>query len=174
MSIIVKEPERRFTPAPEGLHPAVCIDVIERKNVQTQFGVKDQIEIRWEIEEVNEETGKPFQVRAWYTASLNEKAKLRLTLEMWRGRKFTAEELRGFDVEKLVGVPCQLQVVHNPSDNGTVYANVQAVIKASKHTPVLRPSADYIREKDRPTDRQATQDVRSAPAKDDVDDDIPF
>lgn len=86
MSIIVKAPEKKFTPAPEGLHPAVCIDAIERKNVQTQFGVKDQIELRWEIEEINEETGRPFQVRAWYTASLHEKAKLRLTLAGERRR----------------------------------------------------------------------------------------
>lgn len=173
MSLIVKEPERKFSPAPEGLHPAVCIDVIERLNVETPWGPKDKVEIRWEIEEINAETSKPFQVRAWYTASLSEKAKLRAVLEMWRGRKFTPQELRGFDIEKLVGAPCQIQVVHNASDDGRTFANVQAVIKASKHTPVLRPSADYVRERDKARVQGITQSVTAD--TDAIDDDpIPF
>jgi hypothetical protein len=172
MSIIVKEPERKFTPAPEGLHAAVCIDVIEHLQQETPWGVKDRVEIRWEIEEINPDTHAPFQVRAWYTASLNEKAKLRAMLETWRGRKFTPQELKGFDVEKLVGAPCQLQVVHNPGDDGRVFANVQAVIKASKHTPVLRPSADYVRVRDQAKAQSATQGVEPELAE--SDDDIPF
>jgi hypothetical protein len=171
MSIIVKEPERKYTPAPEGLHAAVCVDVIERPAVETPWGVKDRVEIRWEIEPVNPETGQPFQVRAWYTASLSEKAKLRAVLETWRGRKFTPAELKGFDLEKLVGVSCQVQVVHHVSDDGRMFANVQAVIKVAKHTPVLRPSADYVREKDRASVRHVTQDVHPP---DEPDDDIPF
>ena len=29
MAIIAKEPERSFTPCPEGLHHAVCVDVVD-------------------------------------------------------------------------------------------------------------------------------------------------
>ena len=32
-----------------------------------------------------------------------EKAVLRQTLETWRGKKFTVDELRGWDLEKLIG-----------------------------------------------------------------------
>ncbi len=51
-------------------------------------------------------------------------------LESWRGRAFTPVELDAFDVSKLVGVNCLLNVVHQ---NGTgvnsskTYANVQSV-----------------------------------------------
>ena len=162
----------KFTPAPEGLHAAVCIDVVEHKNVETPWGVKDKVELRWEVEPINPDTGRPFQVRAWYTASLSEKANLRKMLDMWRGRKFTPAELKGFDLEKLVGVPCQIQVVHTATDDGKTYANVQAVIKASKHTPVLKPSADYVREKQRAKTQDVTEDV--FPTGDDSESDIPF
>jgi len=163
MSINVREPERKFTPAPEGLFAAVCIDVVEHPNVETQWGTKDKVEVRWELDEINPDTHAPFQVRAWFTSSLHEKAKLRTVLEMWRGKKFTAQELKGFDLEKLIGVTCQVQIVHTPGDEGKVWANVQAVIKAGKHTPLLKPSADYVREINRPKDRQATQAIHDEP-----------
>jgi len=167
VGIIVREPESKFTPAPEGLWPGVCVDVIERPQQQTPYGVKDKIEVRWQIDEANPDTGKRFEVRAWFTASLNEKAKLRQTLETWRAKKFTADELRGFDVEKLIGVNCQIQIVHNQGDEGKVYANVQAVVPAPRGAVRLSP-LDYTRDCDRAT-------AGHAPANDHADDDnAPF
>src|SRR3990167_2490369 len=75
----------------------------------------------------------------------DEKANLRKHLEAWRGKKFTKEELDGFDVEKLLGVNCQLQVIHNLSDNGGTFANVQAIVPLGKGMVKIRPSEDYVR-----------------------------
>ena len=180
MSIIIKEPERKYTPAPEGLHQAVCCDVVDLGIVATPWGDKHQVELRWEIEAINPDTGGPHLVRQRYTASLGEKAKLRQALEPWRGRKFTPQELAGFDLEKLIGVNCQLQVVHNLSDDGRTWANVQAVIAHNHKLPKIVVSADYVRQKDRPKDQQIgngnghAQAASPAKPKEEEFDDIPF
>jgi hypothetical protein len=45
----------------------------------------------------------PFLVSKRYTLILNEKGNLRPMLEAWRGRKFAPQELKGFDLERLLG-----------------------------------------------------------------------
>ena len=134
--------------------------------VDDGFGVKHKVEIWWQLEERNPETGTRFTVRKRYTNSLHEKAALRKDLEMWRGRKFTQEELRGFDLEKLLGVPCQLQTVHKTTDDGKTFCNVGAVITARGQR--LEVEA-FTRHKDR---QPAPGTQASSPAT--VDDDIPF
>jgi hypothetical protein len=148
MSIIAKKKKIEYTPAPEGLHPAVCCDVVDLGLQPTPWGEKEKVEIRWQIEEVNPDNdNKPFDVRKRFTLSLHEKANLRSTLETWRGQKFSDEELEGFDLEKLVGVNCQVQIIHNIKDDNT-YANVQAVVPAAKGAVKLRVR-DYVRQIDR-------------------------
>jgi hypothetical protein len=167
MSIIAKEPESKFTPAPEGLFQAVCVDVIERLQQQTPWGLKDKVEIRWQLEATNPDTQEPFEVRAFYTLSLSEKANLRKHLETWRGRKFNAEELKGFDLERLIGANGQIQIIHNISDEGKTYANVQAIIQHNGRVAKIA-AHNYIREKDR-AKAQGNGAVKEITA-----DDIPF
>ena len=166
MSIIAKRPETTFTPCPEGLHHAVCVDVIDLGVLQTAWGDKHKVRLVWQIEEENLEARRRFDARKQYNLSLHEKATLRKDLEAWRGRKFTDAELKGFDLEKLLGANCQIQVVHDLSDDATIYANVQAVVPPPKHTAKLVP-LDYTRHQDRPTERQ------NGPSAMDVED-IPF
>ena len=50
---------------------------------------------------IDETHGRRFDVARVYTLCLHERAALRKDLESWRGRKFTEQELDGFDLEKL-------------------------------------------------------------------------
>jgi hypothetical protein len=134
-----------FIPAPEGFHHAVCVDVIDLGMVNTGFGPKHKMRVVWEIEPTMPD-GKRFTVRKQYTVSLHEKSSLRKDLRAWRTRDFTSEELDGFDVEKVIGAPCQLLITHAEKE-GTLYANVAAVHKAAKK---LAPSGQYVRQRDRP------------------------
>lgn len=165
MPIRVKDTSTPMTPAPEGLFQAVCVDVIDLGIVKSSFGDKHKVAIYWQIDQVNEESGKRFLVTKRYTASLNEKATLRKDLETWRSKKFTKEELDGFDLEVLLGVNCQVQVVHNASDDGTIYANVQAVVPLGKGMTKMRPEG-YVRKIDR--------DKPQAPAEQGETEETPF
>jgi hypothetical protein len=145
MSYIVKDTKKEYTPAPEGLHQAVCIDVVDLGIQKTQYGDQVKIEIRWVIEDVDPKTNKQYMVLRRFTPSLHKKANLRGILESWRGRKFTEEELKGFDIEKLIGANCQLQICHNISSEGDTYANVQAVVPMHKNAAKMAVPADYVR-----------------------------
>ena len=64
---------------------------------------------------------------------MHEKANLRHDLQSWRGRSFTEEEAKAFDITKLIGIPCMLNVIHNVSKaNGNTYANIAGVTAIPK------------------------------------------
>lgn len=172
MSLLARRPQRTYTLAPTGTHPAVCVDVQNLGLIATAYGAKHKVRLVWQLEAVDPETGRRVEVARLYTLSLHERAALRADLERWRGKKFTDAELdAGFDLEKLLGVNCQVLVSHDLGDNGTTYANVDSVLPAVKGLPKLVPM-DFVRWKDR---AQVRGNGASAPKKtDDLDDQVPF
>jgi len=167
-----------FVPCPAGLHRAVGVDVLDpwTEDVPAQFlkpggpKTRTRTKLVWETDEKMADTGEPMLVSEFYTWSLHEKAKLRKHLEAWRGRKFTEDERQVFDVEKIIGVPCQLHITHRTTEGGT-FANVEAVVPMSKGQEPLKPSGKYIRMQDRDPAPEATPDPGQFVA---TDDDIPF
>jgi len=136
-----------FTPAPVGLHRAICCDVVDLGMVPSQWGDKHKVRVIWQTEATMPD-GKPYLVDQRYTLSLDEKSNLRRDLEAWRGRAFTLTEAAGFDLERLVGVSCCLVIVHKAGkEAGKVFANVQAVLPAIPGQPLA--VRDYVRVTDR-------------------------
>ncbi len=134
MSLIVKSSTGDFQPVPEGLHQAVLFKIIDCGTHLDQRWQKYQRSLMFffEIPAVRleiEGEDKPGIVMQRYTLSLHEKANLRKMLEGWRNKKFTAEEVaQGIDLTKLIGKPCQVQVMHNESSDGRTFANVNSVL----------------------------------------------
>lgn len=168
MGYNVKDPGGDFVPAPQGLHRAVCVDVVDLGLVKSQYGDREKIRLVWEIDEQTD-NDKPFLVQQMYTPSLHEKAKLRQHLEAWRGRVFSAEERKGFDMDNILGASCQLQIVHNTNGDNT-YANVASIVALGKGMERLEPTGDYVRKKDRPAENGG----RATPPDDYLDDAVPF
>lgn len=135
-----------FSPVPAGTHIAICdqvIDLGKQKIVSQQFGesIKHQVYIRWQIPEERvewEHEGQkhegPAVIGKSYTLSLGDKANLRKDLQAWRGKPFTPDELRGFDIAKLLGVPATITVTHTEKD-GRTYANIASVGGIPKGMP---------------------------------------
>jgi hypothetical protein len=99
-----------------GLYSARCIRVIDlgtQKN-EYQGNVKwqRQVLVVWEVPSQLHE-GTPMTISKFYTLSLFEKAKLAQDLTSWRGKPFTETEKQGFDISKLLGVGCTLNVIQN-------------------------------------------------------------
>lgn len=145
MGIIVTEGST-FEPHPEGQFRAVCVDVVERHGVETAFGPKNKVRLVWQTEATRED-GKPFLASASFNASLHEQSRLRPFLEGWRGKKFTRDELKGFDLEKLIGVQAVIQIVHTEKD-GKVYDNVTTIMRPMQGMTPVQPNG-YIRVQDR-------------------------
>ncbi len=161
-------------PLPEtGLAKGVCVDVIDLGYVETAYGIKEKALIIWEINQDHPELPGPFRVNKRYTLSLHEKANLSKDLEGWRGKAFTNEERKGFELDDLKGKGCYLSLVHNTSDKtGIVYCNVSS-ITAAKREEWIAPSGLYERkEQTAPTPAPAPQPAPSMALV--ADDDLPF
>jgi hypothetical protein len=130
-----------FKPHPEGIHPAVCVDVMDLGLVETDFqGVKkmvNKVKLTFESEAKGDD-GKPCTVSKNFTASLHPKAKLSEFLSKWRGRQVAPGETIGLD--KLIGASCTLVISHQQNMSGKTYASIDAV---SKPTKKVTPSGTY-------------------------------
>lgn len=133
-----------FEIAPEGVFLARCYKMVD-VGTQTetgQFGTKEnrKIYLYWELlqdddgEDVRMEDGKsPFSIFNSYKLSMHPKSNLRKHLDSWRGKKFTEEEAADFDLTKLLGAFCKLQITHSTSKDGQkTYANIEAIMTTKK------------------------------------------
>jgi hypothetical protein len=130
-----------FTPMPAGLHRAICIAYIDLGTQESQkymcpneTVLKPQVVLMWETpDETIEIDGehKPFTISKFYTKSIGEKSNLGKDLESWRSRAFTEDERKAFDLDNILGVPCQINVIHEVK-NGKTRAKVDAVMPLSK------------------------------------------
>lgn len=145
MAIIAKASSNgeAFTPAPAGLHRAICCDVVDLGMVAGKWGEKHKVRLIWQTEALMPD-GKPYLVDQRYTLSLDERSILRRDLETWGGKQLTLAQAAGFDLENLVGVTCALLIVHRPGQNGDrVFANVQTVLP--KMPGAVLQIRDYVR-----------------------------
>jgi hypothetical protein len=130
-----------FKPHPEGIHPAVCVDVMDLGLVHTEFQgqprVVNKVKLVFESEQKTDD-GKNCTVSKNFTASLHPKAKLAEFLGKWRGRPVLPGET--IDLAKLLGASCTLVISHQQNLAGKTYASIDAV---SKPTKKVAPSGHY-------------------------------
>ncbi len=153
-----------FKPHPEGIHPAVCVDVIDLGLVETEFQgqrkMVNKVKLAFESEAKTDD-GKPCMVTKNFTASLHPKAKLAEFLGKWRGRPVLPGET--IDLSKLIGACCTLVISHQQNLVGKTYASIDAV---SKPTRKVLPSGTYdpAAARQRFAEWKAKQVVAPAPA----------
>ena len=125
-----------YEPAPAGNHVARCISMVHIGTVEEEYlgekKMQNKVRITWELPEekkvFKEENGEqPFVLSKEFTLSMHEKSSLRKWLESWRGKSFTEEESKQFDVAKLVGAPCLLNVIHKEKKDGNKIAAIASV-----------------------------------------------
>jgi hypothetical protein len=185
MGIIAKDNGGEFEPVPLGIHRAICINVFD---IGWQAGYQGgpphhQVVILWEIEAKQEwepNVGKRFTVAKFYTLSINKKSNLGADLESWRSKPFSDEEMEGFDLDKIISKPCQVNLVANGEK-----AKVATVLPADKRAPYWTPETarDFLPkfiEKKRaeavpePAKKSRATQTETVTAFDGFTDDIPF
>jgi hypothetical protein len=144
-----------FKRVPAGVFIGRCYSLIDLGTQLTdgQYGQKLQHKLRigWELFGEDEQGAPltvdvdghemPMTISKSYTVSLHEKAGLRRDLAAWRGKDFSEEEAKAFDVSKLVGVYCMINVTTSET-NGKTYSNVAGItplpgaLKNAKPAPV--------------------------------------
>lgn len=136
MPILAKDNSQQFDPVPQGVHPARCFQVLDLGTQKRVWNGEEKA--RHELRLVFELLGKdkrddekPFTIAKTFTLSLAENSALRPFLESWRGKPFTAEELDGFDISKLIGAYGSINVLHEKKNDKT-YANIAAIMPLPK------------------------------------------
>lgn len=144
-----------FKRVPAGAYIGRCYSLVDLGTQLSsgQYGEKMQHKLRisWELFGEDEQGNPltvdvdghemPMTISKSYTVSLHEKAGLRKDLAAWRGKDFTDEEAKAFDVSKLIGVYCMVNVTTSES-NGKTYSNVAGLtplpgaLKNAKPEPV--------------------------------------
>jgi hypothetical protein len=134
VSLNLSADTQTFELPPSGSLPARCCHVIDLGTQPVEFQGERKhvrkIAIAWQLEERRSD-GTPFTLSRRFTASLHEKAALRAFLEAWRGRPFTPEELAGFNLRRLIGAPCLLNIVH-AERSGNTFAEIRAIAPLPK------------------------------------------
>lgn len=146
--MIVSKPDKEYEPLPLGLQPAICINYYDL-GYQRGYNNRSQHKLVLLFElEAKRTDGSRFLATKKYTASLGDKATLLKDLQSWRGVAFTVEELKGFDLERIRGKACQLNMVSIVKGNGDPYAVVDSVLPPPRGWQAFQTETapDYIPE----------------------------
>ena len=138
MSFIVEDKGGNFERCPPGMHLGRCYRIVDLGTQKSEYmgEVKylHKIMLGWEIHGSDENgnplkmtDGRPFAIFKNYNLAWSEKANLRIDLQAWRGKAFTQEEMRKFDLKNILGAWCMLNVVERNGQNGNTYSNVSNV-----------------------------------------------
>lgn len=152
MPIVSAGTKEKMAPVPAGAQRAVCYSIID---IGTQtppnpaYKPGRKVVITWELpdETISTEKGMlPRAISGTFGLSLGPKATLRKFLESWRGRPFTADELKGFDLKNVLGANGLLNVVHAPSksDPSVVYANVGGIMPLPKGMTAVKATNELV------------------------------
>lgn len=138
MSFYVEDKGGNFERCPSGMHLARCYRIVDlgtqKSEYMGQVKYLHKLMIGWEIHGTDDKgnplkmmDGRPFAIFKNYTLSWSEKANLRLDLQSWRGKPFTQEEMRRFDLKNVLGAWCMINVIERAGQDGKMYTNVNGV-----------------------------------------------
>lgn len=145
MAILAKQNSTPRELIPADNYIARCYKMVQIGTVVENFKGENKtmqkVRIGWELptemKVFKEEKGpQPLVIEKEYTLSMAEKANLRAMLTSWRGLGFTEEEAKEFDITKLIGAPCMLNIIHKPSkaDPTKLYEEISSITKLVKGT----------------------------------------
>lgn len=130
--------QQKFEETPAGTHIAVCFQIIDLgsqisafKDAKGEHKVNHKIRVGWELSNEHMKDGRPFAVGKDYTLSSNDRSNLVSDINAWRGKPFTTEEFGSFDISKLLGKACMLQV-ENTEKDGKIRSKVKGVMAMPK------------------------------------------
>ena len=127
MSLTVSGVSNSFEPLPTGTYDAVCFAIAAIGPVRNQrYGkVENKVYLGFQVEHDGD-------IWTRQTQSIGAKATLGKMLRSWRGKDFTPEELREFQLVNILGVPALLIVEQRTSNSGKVYSNVKDILPPKK------------------------------------------
>ena len=137
MSIIARDEKGTNIPTlATGVYMGTCYGLVDLGIQYNEKFDKSQakVQVIWKIagEKVtigDEELDRTISKE--YSLSLNEKSNLTKDLEAWRGKKFSDEELQGFDLINIMNKSCQISIIEAEKNNKK-YNEISAIMALAK------------------------------------------
>lgn len=182
MGMIIRRGEDDFEDLPLGMRDAILanyfdVGIHEYEGKQTQ-----RVVLLFELADRRTD-GKRFLLGKEFNASLSSKSSLYAFLCDWRGVGFSPEDLKAFQMDRLLGKPATLQLSRQQNPRSRrIYTEIDAIFRARRRADPLtvETPSEYIPEwVQRRIDTQIIPGYPSAPqgsghASEDFTDDIPF
>lgn len=138
MSIIATNSATQRELIPAGNYISRCFQMIHLGTIDEIYMGEakklNKVRIGWELPTelkiFKEENGEqPFMISKEFTLSLHEKSNLRKLLASWRGKDFTEQEAKKFDISVLIGKACMLNVIHKHgiADPSKIYEDIGSI-----------------------------------------------
>ena len=127
-----------FTPVSPGMHLARCYRIVDMGTQKSEFQGQakhlQKVMLQFEVHGEDDSgkplvtaKGEPMSISKNFTLSLAEKATMRKDLQAWRGRDFTPEELRGFELKNVLGAWAMITASKALGNNGKEYTNIVSI-----------------------------------------------
>ena len=138
MALVAKD-SGDFVAVPTGMHLARCYRVIDLGTQESTYLGKTKnlakVMLQFEVHGEDEDgkaivtaKNEPMSISKNFTLSLGEMATLRKDLQTWRGKEFTADELRGFELKNVLGHWAMISVIKAMGTNGKEYTNIAGIM----------------------------------------------
>lgn len=125
MGIIIKK--KVYELADEGLHNVVLSRIEDLGAVETKNGTKQKAAIYFTCLDQKAKDGSDVDIRHLVNQVITDKSTL--------GKMLNALKIKSgedFDMDDLIGLKCQIVVIHNEADNGNTYANISSFIPVKR------------------------------------------
>lgn len=130
---------------PAGNHGGVLVAIVDlgthEDSYQGKIRDSHNVVLAWELPGVKKPDGRPFVLAKQYGLSFTIRSNLRIMVETWRGRAFDDNE--EFDVTKLLGKKCLVNVGHKPNGD-KAYHEIKSIGSLPQGMPVADPTTESL------------------------------
>lgn len=148
MGIIAKESGTPRELLPTGNVQGVCHGVIDLGHRKSQYGTKHEIVVLFEVPSLRYEdenkVDRPRGINKFYNLTLHVDSNLGKDLTSWRGKAFTEQEKEGFDITKLIGANCLLNIGHKQKKDKTMKDEIASITPLMAGMGKLTPESDIV------------------------------
>jgi hypothetical protein len=118
-----------------GAHHAVCCQLhnVGHQLYKNEVSLSPKAIVIFEVDQKmtgGKMAGQPMVISESFPMFMGESSKLRKMLEGWRGKPYSAEELKNFSIGGIIGRPCTLLIIHEKKKDGTMKAKIAGVLPA--------------------------------------------
>jgi hypothetical protein len=133
---------------PPGNVQGVCYGVIELGHREGRFGIKHEAVVLFEIPslryEDEDKIDRPKGINKFYNITLHQDSNMGKDLTSWRGKAFTEQEKEGFDITKLIGANCLLNIAHKQKADGSMKDEIASITPLMQGMGKLTPENTLV------------------------------